>query len=281
LLVEHIVATRGDAALRALVRVYGQGLEGDAAISKGLGISIDDLQTSFDAMLDKRFGAMRAALRDSAKLNPKEALAPGGDIATLKAQAEGRPGSYRAQLALGAALAKAGDRAAFEPLEKAAALVPMATGDDSPHAIMGRLSEQLGDPARAIKEYRAQLEQEHTAINAARRLAELSTKANDQEMLAFATDRIVELDPFDPGGHTGLGRIAVRAQNSAVAIREFRVALAIGPADRASAHCDLAEGYLLAKRFADAKREALAALEIAPSFERAQDLLLKAIDGGA
>ena len=40
------------------------------------------------------------------------------------------------------------------------------------------------------------------------------------------------------------------------------------------------ESYLLANRAADAKREALAALEIAPSFERAQELLLKAIDGG-
>jgi Tfp pilus assembly protein PilF len=66
----------------------------------------------------------------------------------------------------------------------------------------------------------------------------------------------------------------------ATAVREFRAALAIGPADRASAHCDLGEGYLLAGRSAEAKREALAALEIAPSFERAQDLLLKVVDGG-
>ncbi len=63
-------------------------------------------------------------------------------------------------------------------------------------------------------------------------------------------------------------------------MREFKVALAIGPADRATVHCDLAESYLLAGRPADAKKEALAALEIAPSFERAQELLLKAIDGG-
>jgi hypothetical protein len=37
---------------------------------------------------------------------------------------------------------------------------------------------------------------------------------------------------------------------------------------------------LQAGRTADAKREALAALEIAPTFERAQEILLKAIDGG-
>ena len=189
-------------------------------------------------------------------------------------------GQQVTQLAYGAALAKQGDKAAYEPLEKAAALVPMATGSDSPRAIMGRLAEQLNDPERAIKEYRELLTHDHNNIEAARRLAELAAKANDQKMLAFANDRIVEIDPFDPAGHTGLGRIAMQAKDATVAMREFKVALAIGPADRASAHCDLAESYLLAGKPADAKREALAALEIAPSFERAQDLLLKAIDGG-
>ena len=279
LLVHHIVATRGEAALRALVRVYGEGAEGDDAVSRGLGVSIDDLQATFDKMLDERFSAVRAALRDTAKPRPGD-VAEGGDISALKAAAEDRPGSYRAQLALGAALAKQGDKGAFEPLEKAAALVPTATGPDSPHAIMARLAAQLGDTPRAIKEYRALLTHDHNAIDAARQLAELAAKANDQAALALASDRIVELDPFDASGHSGLGRVALRARDASVAIREFTVALAIGPADRASAHCDLAESYLLAGRAADAKREALAALEIAPSFERAQDLLLKAIDGG-
>jgi tetratricopeptide (TPR) repeat protein len=279
LLVDHIVKTRGDAALRTLVRVYGEGVEGDAAVSKGLGISIEDLQGTFDTMLDQRFGALRAALRDTAKPERREARVA-ADVSALKAAADDRPGSYRAQLAYGAALAEQGDKAAYGPLEKAAALVPMATGAESPHAIMGRLAEQLNDPARAIKEYRELLTYDHNAIEAARRLLELGTKADDQAILAFAADRIVEIDPFDPAGHTALGRVAMRAKDATVAIREFKVALAIGPADRASAHCDLAEGYLLAGKPADAKREALAALEIAPSFERAQDLLLKAIDGG-
>jgi tetratricopeptide (TPR) repeat protein len=279
LLVQHIVATRGEAALRALVRVYGEGAEGDDAVSRGLGVSLDDLQTTFDKMLDERFSGVRAALRDTAKPRPGDA-AEGGDISALKAAASDRPGSYRAQIALGAALAKQGDKAAFEPLEKAAALVPMATGPDSPHAIMAALAEKLGDVPRAIREYRALLAHDHNAIDAARRLTELATKANDQAALALASDRVVELDPFDASGHTGLGRVAMQTRDAAVAIREFTVALAIGPADRASAHSDLAESYLLAGRAADAKREALAALEIAPSFERAQELLLKAIDGG-
>mgnify|MGYP000138110950 CR=1 FL=1 len=64
-----------------------------------------------------------------------------------------------------------------------------------------------------------------------------------------------------------------------MATREFRAALAAGPVDPAPAHCDLAEALYASGRRADAKKEVLAALEIAPSYERAQELLLKIVDG--
>jgi cellulose synthase operon protein C len=88
---------------------------------------------------------------------------------------------------------------------------------------------------------------------------------------------VVALDPSDAAAHSGLGRLALKKNQADIAVREFKAALALGPADRARAHCDLGEGYLAKGLPADAKREALAALEIAPSFERAQELLLKAI----
>ena len=43
-------------------------------------------------------------------------------------------------------------------------------------------------------------------------------------------------------------------------------------------HVDLAEAYLGAKQPDQAKRQTLAALEIAPSYERAQNLLLKLVE---
>jgi tetratricopeptide (TPR) repeat protein len=276
LVVDHILTTHGEEAMRRLLRSYGEGVEGEAAITKALGVTFDELQATFDKMIDQRFGTVRTAVRDWAK--PAEDRS-NGDLAVLKAAADEHPGSYRAQLLYGDALATQGDKAAFEPLEKASSLVPMAIGPESPHAIMGQLAEKLNDPARAIKEYTQLLEYDHTAIEAARRLVELGTKANDPKVSAIGSARIVELDPFDTAGHVGLGQVALKTRDAPTAIREFTVALSIGPPDRASAHCDLAESYLVAGRAADAKREALAALEIAPSFERAQDLLLKAIDG--
>jgi tetratricopeptide (TPR) repeat protein len=273
LVVDHIVATKGQAALNALVRSYAQGGEGEAALQKALGVTFDQLQASFDKAVEARFAGLRAALRE------QKPRSTSGDLEALRGGAAAQPGSYRAQFALGQALAAQGDRAAFDPLEKAATLVPVATGDDSPHAIMGRLAEQLGDTARAMKEYQALLAQDHAAVEPARKLAGLAEKASDQQALGIAHDRIVSIDPFDAQGHTGLGRIALTKRDAATATREFKVALAIGPADRAAAHCDLGESYLMAGRSADAKREALAALEIAPSFERAQELLLKSIEG--
>ena len=283
LLVDHIVRTYGEARLHALVRSYGEGLTGEDAIRTHVGVTIDQLQATFDRALDARFGALRTALRAV-----PGAIAPGGEpavrtapatIEQLRTAAAAHPGNYAAQLAYGTALAAAGDRAAFKALEQAAALVPGATGEDSPHAVMARLAEHLGDTARAMSEYQAVLAQDHSTVDAARRLAALAEKGNAIPTLLLAYTRIVAIDPFDPLGHTGLGRLAMKSHQPETAIREFRAALAIGPSDRAAAHCDLGEAYILARRPTEAKAQALAALEIAPSYDRAQELLLLALKG--
>ena len=246
LLVDHIVATHGEprfARWSILRRRRSRAMPRSARRSACRSISCRRPSTRCST---RGSHAVRAALRDQAKTAPADER-PARRHRGAQGRG-GRPDSYRAQLAFGAALAAQGDKAAFEPLEKAAALVPMATGDDSPHALMGGLAEKLGDPARAIKEYQALLVHDHTAIEPARRLAELAAKANDEKALAVAHDRIVELDPFDAPGHTGLGRIALKRSDAIVAMREFKAALAVGPADRAAAHCDLGESYLAAGR---------------------------------
>jgi len=51
--------------------------------------------------------------------------------------------------------------------------------------------------------------------------------------------------------------------------------VALGPVDQAAAHTDLAESYFKSGKRAEARKQTLAALEIAPSYQRAQELLLK------
>lgn len=271
LLVEHIVASRGQPALRALVASFADGIGTDAALKRTLNLSFDDLQLTFDKALDDRFGTMRRALHDSEK--PVDA----GSLDALKAAAAAKPDNYIAQLALGQALAAAGDPSAFAPLHRAAVLVPSAIGPESPHALIAALAEKLDDRPRAIKAYESLLGADHTNVEAARKMWALAEAAADERALAIALGRVVALDPFDAAAHTGLGRLALKRRDPAVATREFRAALQTGAADKAAAYCDLGESYLLSGRKADAKREALAALEIAPSFERAQELLLNSV----
>ena len=59
----------------------------------------------------------------------------------------------------------------------------------------------------------------------------------------------------------------------------FAGALALSPVDEAAAHTDLAESYLRSGKRAEARKHTLAALEIAPTYERAQELLLKLAEG--
>src|SRR3954470_676073 len=273
LLVDHIVTTRGQQGLNALVRSYGTGVDNDGALKQALNTDIAALQVTFDKALEERFGTMRRALHDSEK--PVDA----SSIDALKTASAANPESYIAQLALGQALAEAGDPSGFAPLQRASVLVPNAIGPESPHALMAALAEKLKDEPRAIKEYEALISSEHTNVEAARKLLALAQAAGDDRAVAVALDRVVALDPFDSSAHTGAGRLALKRRDQPVAMREFRAALQTGAADKAAAHCDLGESYLAAGMKAEAKKEALAALEIAPTFERAQELLLNAVGG--
>ena len=234
---------------------------------------VDALQVTFDKSIDDRFGSMRRALKDAD--TPIDAKS----LDVLKAAAAAKPDSYITQVAYGQALVEAGDVAGYAPLTRASALVPSAIGAESPHVLMARLAEKLKDTPRALKEWEAVIAADHTNVEAARKFLQVAQAAGDERATAAALDRVVALDPFDASAHSLAGRLALKRKDHVTAIREFRAALQTGAADKADAHCDLGESYLLAGNRAEAKKEALAALEIATSYERALELLLNASGG--
>ncbi len=274
LLVEHIVEAFGEPKLHDLVRTYAKGLDNEAALKQALGRTIEQLQISFDQFLDKAFGPLLLALKQP------ELPAQGATAAELKALIEKHPQSFALHMMLGQALHKQGDAdGAIAILERAAALVPVATGAASPHAVIAKIAMERKDTPRAIKAFDALMQADHTDVEFARTLASLVAPLGDPARTAAAYARVVEVDPFDADAQAALGRAAIQLRDASTAIRAFKVALAIGPVDRATAHYNLAEAYVLVGQIGDAKKQTLAALEIAPSFERAQDLLLKLVDG--
>ena len=272
-LVEHIVQKFGEAALRTFVASFADGIDTETAIQRVFKTDIDALQASFDGYINERFGPLRRALAAPDGFSPEQPLE------RLKAAASEHPESYTVQMALGRALRASDPAGAIAAFDRAAKLVPMITGPESAYMQIVEVAMAQGDKPRAAQALEGMLHYEHTAVDSARQVLMLIEGEKDQERLRNALQRVVSVDPFDAPSHTTLGRMALASGQGADAVRNFRVALAAGPVDRASAHADLAEALLQIGNRAEAKREALAALEIAPTFERAQDILLKLVDG--
>jgi tetratricopeptide (TPR) repeat protein len=273
LLVEHIVAKHGEPALRAMVKSFADGIDTETAIKTVLSSDIDALQHTFDAFLDERFGPLRRALA------VPEGFTPEMPLDKLKATAAERSESFAVQMALGRALRASDPLGAIQAFERAAALVPMVSGDESPYMQIVEIALARGDKARAAQALEVLTSHDHTAVEGARQWVGLLDPEKDKARLRVALQRVVAVDPFDAAAHTTLGRLSLEAGAPADAVRAFRVALAAGPLDMASAHVDLAESLLQTGETTEAKRQALAALEVAPTYVRAQEILLKLVPG--
>lgn len=269
LLTEHLVELNGDAGLRTLLTAYAAGDKDEAAFAKAFGKSVDAVETSFKTFVDQRYGALARAM----------ALPKGGipeDMPALRALASQSPGSFQAQMALGIALYKTGDIAgAKAPLEKAAELAPQASGSGSPRGLLAAIAEKEGDTARARRELRRLLTFDHDNVAAARKLADLSgdapANADDRD---FALRLVADLDPFDADTHVNLGRRLLAKNSLQPALVEFQAALALGPSNLAEAQTDVGETLFKIGRKEEARRYVLLALQQAPTYARAQDILL-------
>ena len=273
LLVEHLVALNGDAGLRTLLQAYASGDKDAEAFAKAFGRSVDQVEASFAAFGDHRYADLKVAMAD-----PPQQVAP-DDVNALRARAATAPNNFLSQLALGQALVAAGDLAgAKAPLERAASLAPQAMGTNSPRALLSTIVEK-DNPTEARRLLRELLTYDHTNIVAARRLAALAAPAGATDQEDYALRLIADLDPFDAAVHSKLGTRLMAKNEVPAALIEFQAVVALGPTNMAEAQANVADAYLKLGRPADARRAAMLALREAPSYERAQDILLAATGG--
>ena len=271
LVVEHLVALNGEAGLRTLLKAYADGAKDADGFAKAFGKNVDEVDASFAAFVEQRYGALKDAMRDP----PSQVTAD--DLPGLRARAQAAPGNFLSQTALARALIREGDlEGAREPLERAAALAPTALGAQSPRALLADLAEKGKDPAKARQWLRELLRYDHSNVVAARKLRTLAAaaKATEEEDAALVVIR--DTDPFDAEAHTQLGGRLMAKGDPAGALLEFQATLALGPTNLAEAHANTGEALLKLGRREEARAQAMLALKQAPTFDRAQDLLLAA-----
>jgi tetratricopeptide (TPR) repeat protein len=103
----------------------------------------------------------------------------------------------------------------------------------------------------------------------------LLDQLGDRAGAAAALERAIWISPYDPAIHTKLAEHLGAIGDRAKVVRERRAIVALDPVDRAEARYQLARALADAGDRASARREVILALEEAPSFERAQVLLLE------
>ncbi len=187
-----------------------------------------------------------------------------------------------AQLNLGRTLFEQGSlELAEKHLRRAKELFPEYAGSGSPYGYLARIHSRRAEPRRAAAELDALTSINGRDYDAQLELAAILESIDELEGAAASLERAIYIYPFEMSVHERLAAMATRIQKPELAIRERRAILALGPADQAEAHYQLALAYSAAGDERRARRAVLQALERAPNFEAAQDLLLELRAGGS
>lgn len=265
----------GEGALLRMLEGYRDGLDTEAVFRRVLGADAEALDRRFRDWMEARFQGPLAALPDEAGGGglPSAGGFPSSRIGTGGPAPD--PGDYAAQLARGRALAEAGrDAEAVPHLERALELFPEYAGPGSPHGLLARIHAAAGRTREAAGVLEALVSIDETSWEAHRELARLRTSLGDREGAAEALERAIWIHPFEIPLHERLAALYEALDRPRDEVRERRALVALEPVDRAAALYRLALAHRRAGQTGAARRAVLRALEVAPRYREAQELLL-------
>jgi len=279
LVFEFIEQRWGFDVIRASLNAYRDSNNPDTVLLEQLQLDSEALDAAFIDYLRTRYATALNALRK--ELDNGKPATPSDQVTVETAL----PDRYFDQLKLGQILYEQGNLELAELfLQKAQQLFPEYAGDDSSYWLLASLYLQQ----EKFPQAEAQLEQ-MVAINAEHypaqlELAKLRAQRGDRAAAAAALEGAIYIYPYDLELHQDLASYQADLGNWEAVARERRALLALDPVDKAEAYYQLAWAYERAGNRSSAREQILYALEIAPNYYRAQELLLalrKAQDSGA
>jgi tetratricopeptide (TPR) repeat protein len=183
--------------------------------------------------------------------------------------------TFALHLRAGALFQAEGDAAsAARHFRRGAELFPYYTGPGNAYEALADIFEKQGDAEAAALALELLVKLDENNLGALRRLAGLRLRQNDGARALDALRLSFYVAPFDHAAHARAGELYLENKDGAAALAEFRAALALRPPNVAEANYNVARAYHALGRASEAKRSVLRALEAAPAFEKAQELLL-------
>ena len=256
--------------IRAALNAYRDSPDPETVLPRLIGLDNDALDTAFDAYLRSRYATALAALSrgDAAVGEPL-------DPSTPVTPASAHPDKYYDQIKVGMLYYEQDKPDLAEPyLLRAQQLFPEYAGAGSSYWLLGVMYREQEKFAEAEAQFERMV-----AINAEHYPAQIELgllrhRRGDTAGAIAALEAAIYIYPYDPGLHRKLAGYYAELGHWDLAARERRALLALNPGDRAEAHSRLAAVYQRNGNRSSAREQILYALEIAPNYIRAQDLLL-------
>ena len=198
----------------------------------------------------------------------------------MRARIEENDRDFQAYLQLGIVLFK--EESFFEAkqyLNQAYELLPSYTGYPSPPLVLSQIYEQEGNREAQLQQLELLLQNLQHDYASAIILAEAALEESNFERAEYYIDRAIQVDPYKADVHQLKASYAETIGDSQLAVTEYEVLLKLEINDPAEAQTNLAQAYLNNGQALQAKENILRALETAPSYQRAQRILLQSIDG--
>lgn len=255
LVMELIARDHGFPAIVAMLEGYRDGRSTVDLLPEVLGREAQDFDAAFDAFVRERFG------------HALEALAPAAGTSQ---------GRYPQLLREARRALDDGelDRA-FEALTEAQALFPEHAGGNGTYNSLATLHLRRGEPGRAIAQLERAVAIDANDLEAHQRLARLYKDTGKPDAAANVLERTLLIQPFAVDLYRDLAGIRESRGEWRKAAEARAAVAALDPGDPAGARYRLARAYHRAGDTAAAKRAVLEALETAPMYEDALELLLR------
>jgi len=268
---EFIAEKYGFDAILRMLALYRDKVRTPEILQQVLKLSESDFDREFAAYIEAKVRPMQQALATqnniAASLSKEEVLKM---LATQD--------TFALRIRAAELLAADGDtEAAVAHYIRALELFPYVTGKGNPYESLAKLLEQKGDKAQAAKVLEGLVKTDENNLEALKTIARIRLSLGEQRQALDALQASFYINPFDYKLHTQAGELSVELKDYAKALTEFQVALALAPPNVAEANYNIATAYYALGRQPEAKRAVLRALEAAPRYEKAQELLLRIV----
>lgn len=152
---------------------------------------------------------------------------------------------------------------------------PDYVGDNSIYEMLADAYFAKRDPKNAISQLERYRDIGGRNPDTLKKLAQAEKQSGNPAAAIDTLSRLNYIYPEDGDMHKRLGDLLMAAGKTEGAIREYKAVLAWQPVDPANSHYELAQALNSAHRTDEARDEALQALEVAPNYKPAQQLLLQ------